>query len=57
MSAFERSVMENRRQREYLLREYRQEGRLDETEYEQAAEMALDKKERKRRKKEAKRAL
>lgn len=33
MSAFERSLDENRRQREYLLQEYRDEGRIDEREY------------------------
>ena len=36
MSPFERSVEENRRQREYLLEEYRSEGRIDEEEYWQA---------------------
>ena len=56
MTAFERSLEENRRQREYLLQEYRPDAQIDEEEFKSAEQEALDKKERRRRKKEAKRA-
>ena len=36
LSAYERSLEENRRQREYILQEYRQDGRIDEDEYRRA---------------------
>ena len=56
MSAFERSLLDNRRQREYLLHEYRREGRIDDDQYMRAHETKYDRKKRKRRRKMAREA-